>query len=92
LEERDLRDQLQRVVKSAAVERGAALKQAAQTKELLKALGPQPTGEGAKPETPTIQKRRKNLVDELVSQDGKAKQSELVIAKKDLVLEMAKGA
>ncbi len=86
LEERDLRDQLQEIVQSAVVERDAAVKQVAQTQGLLKALGPQPTGEEAKPETPTIQTRRKNLVDALVSQDGKAKQAELIIAKADQVI------
>ncbi len=91
LEERDLRDQLQGIMLSATVERDAAAKKVAQTQGLLKALGPQPMGEGAKPETSTIQKRRKDLVDALASEDGKAKQAGLIIAKAGQVIDRIGG-
>jgi len=85
LEERDLRGQLKNIADLAAVERDSTAKQARQSKGLLEALG-RPPVEGGNGEAAAIQKRRKELGQELSLFEGQAKQAGLIIAKAEQAL------
>lgn len=85
LEERELRVQLKTIADAVATEREAALKQAKQSKGLLDSLGPPPV-EDANVEAEAVQKRRKELSQDLAVHEGHAKQAGLIIAKADQAL------